>query len=493
MNAQHLHTFIFLLILIPLLGMVPLCAAEPPPPDGPLPQTVYVIPVQGEVEPSMAAFIDRAFQQTAQDKEALYVLEIDTFGGQVDTALQIVDTILTVAPNRTIAFVKTKAISAGALIALANGSLVMRPNTTIGDCAPITYSNEGPKMLGEKFQSPLRAKFRTLARRNGYPPRLAEAMVSQEMEVYEVELENERKFFNAHELENLESTDQGSIISRKKVVSKGELLTMDDAEALELGFSKMSSQSIELMLEKMNIAPEIIRLEPTWSEALGRLIGSISSILLILGLAGLYAEIKSPGFGFPGLIGLFCLGLVFLNQYMVGLADHTELLLLALGIVFLGLEVFVLPGFGLAGIAGFGLIGTGLILAFQDFVIPAPDMPWQMELLTRNGILVLGSGIGAMVASLLFFRYLLPGLDKVVEGPYLRTSLVQAHADSVEAKGVSAGERGRTSTPLRPSGKMKYGHKIIDVVSEGEFIDQDSEVEIAKIQGNRIIVRRVEQ
>ncbi len=141
-------------------------------------QRVFVIPVSGEVEPTMAAFIERAVQQTAQYPDALLIFEMDTFGGRVDAALNIVETLLHTGSRKTVAFVKTKAISAGALIALACNDLVMRPSTTIGDCAPITYSGEGPKMMGEKFQSPLRAKFRSLARRNHYPPTLAEAMVT---------------------------------------------------------------------------------------------------------------------------------------------------------------------------------------------------------------------------------------------------------------------------------------------------------------------------
>ena len=136
---------------------------------------VYIIPAAGTVDPGMAAFIERSLETAFADPNALVIIEIDTFGGRVDSALQIVDSLLATPEGKTIAFVKTKAISAGALIALACSRLVMRKNTTIGDCAPITYSKEGPKMLGEKFQSPLRAKFRALAKRNNYPEKLAEA------------------------------------------------------------------------------------------------------------------------------------------------------------------------------------------------------------------------------------------------------------------------------------------------------------------------------
>ncbi|HMA66659.1 MAG TPA: ATP-dependent Clp protease proteolytic subunit, partial [Desulfosalsimonadaceae bacterium] len=145
--------------------------------QGPQSREVFVIPVSGQVDSGMAAFIERACDEALQKPDSLLIFSINTFGGRVDAALEIVDTILTVPPERSIAFVEKKAISAGALIALSCGDLVMRPATTIGDTAPIIYSQEGPKMMGEKFQSPIRAKFRALARRNGYPEALAEAMV----------------------------------------------------------------------------------------------------------------------------------------------------------------------------------------------------------------------------------------------------------------------------------------------------------------------------
>ncbi|MCU0581780.1 MAG: ATP-dependent Clp protease proteolytic subunit, partial [Syntrophales bacterium] len=126
----------------------------------------------------MAGFVERVHREVSAHPDALVVLEIDTFGGMVDSALEIVDMLIKIPPERTIAFVENKAISAGALIALACGDLVMKPATTIGDCAPISYTQEGVEMLGEKFQSPIRAKFRALAKRNGYPETLAEAMVT---------------------------------------------------------------------------------------------------------------------------------------------------------------------------------------------------------------------------------------------------------------------------------------------------------------------------
>jgi membrane-bound serine protease (ClpP class) len=210
----------------------------------------------------------------------------------------------------------------------------------------------------------------------------------------------------------------------------------------------------------------------------------------MIGLAALYIEIKAPGFGLPGIIGIICLALVFLSQHMVGLADYTELLLLTLGIVLLGFEIFVIPGFGIAGISGILLIAVSAILAFQDFVIPDPSFPWQGELLAKNIMHVFGAFFVAIVAALLVLRYVLPRLSMVTEGPYLATTLKDSHADSVEAKGARVGDRGTAMTFLRPSGKVKIKDAFFDVITEGEFIEKGTPVRILEIKGNRIIVSK---
>lgn len=458
------------------------------------PQKVFVIPVSGDVEPGMAAFIERAFRDTEEFQDALFVLEMDTFGGRVDAALQIVDTLLDVSPRKTVAFVENKAISAGALIALACNDLVMRPNTTIGDCAPITYSDEGPKVMGEKFQSPLRAKFRALAKRNNYPSTLAESMVTAEMVVYKVEIDGETLFLDQQDYDDLSQEEKDRITLKKTVVSEGELLTMDDAEAHELGFSRMTVATVEEMVAKFGYDQyEIVRIEQNWSETFGRFISKISPILLLIGMAALYTELRAPGFGVPGIIGIVCLGLVFLNQYVVGLADYTELIIIVLGVVLLAVEFFVLPGFGIAGVLGFICIGLGMVLSFQDFVVPDPSMPWQKDLLTKNIIQVLGAFLAAFVGSLLFIRYMFPKLGKVLEGPYLGSSLAESHADSEASKGVHIGDFGTAVTFLRPAGKVEIGKDIVDVVTEGEFIEKGTPVIISEIRGNIIIVKRLEK
>jgi membrane-bound serine protease (ClpP class) len=453
------------------------------------PLRAFIIPIAGEVDPGMAAFLARAIRDTDSRPGDVFVLEMDTFGGRVDSALEMVDVLLDTHGVKTIAYVKKKAISAGALIALACNDLVMRPHTTIGDCAPITYSSEGPRMMGEKFQSPLRAKFRTLARRNHYPEVLAESMVTADMEVYQVEMAGNISYLDDQALADLSPAQKKSIVSQKTVVAKGELLTMDDEEALQFGFARMSAPTIKEMLAEMAAGSyEIVRIERNWSERLGTVISGLAPLLMIIGLAALYTELKAPGFGVFGVVGIICLGLVFFNQYLVGLADYTDLLLITTGIVLLGVELFVLPGFGLAGIAGLICIGVGLVLSFQNFVVPDPSLPWQQELLTRNIIQVLGSFIIAFVSAMAVIRYLLPRLGMMVAGPYLGTTLAKSRAVFDQAATLSTGSIGTALSTLRPAGKGLFAGDIYDVITDGEYIDKGASIIVQEIKGNRIIV-----
>lgn len=472
------------MIITGFLGPLPFIRGEQ------VPLKLFVIPISGDVDPSMAAFLKRALDEIPDTSETRIILEMDTFGGRVDSALEMVDALIGMEHAETIAYISKKAISAGALISLACRQLVMKKSTTIGDCAPIIYSNEGPKMMGEKFQSPLRAKFRTLAKRNGYPTALTEAMVTADMEVIRVDLDGKTLFMDDREYHELEEEKKKRITSKKTVVARGELLTMDDKEAVDLGFSRMSVDSLEDMLDQMNLDKvALTRVAPNWSEGLTGLIGTISPVLMLIGLGLLYTEIKSPGFGVPGIVGALFLALVFFNQYLVGLADYTEMLIVAIGLVLMGFELFVLPGFGVAGFAGIVCISVGLLLSLQDFVIPDPNLPWEKDILADNLLKILSATLGAVIVALFVLRYILPGLSKFRSGPYLTTKLSDARVDlSAAISSLKEGQSGVALSLLRPSGKAKFAGELYDVITQGDFVPKGSDIIIVKLKGNKIIV-----
>jgi membrane-bound serine protease (ClpP class) len=449
----------------------------------------FVIPVSGPVDHGLAAFVGRAIREAGNNSDnTLVILDIDTFGGQVDAAFAIVDSITSCAAP-TIAFVRSKAISAGALIALAANRLVMRPNTTIGDVAPLINTNDGPKMLGEKHQSPIRAKFRTLAHKNGFPEILSEAMVTEGPGVFEVTLPDTVIYLDSARIVELDPLIKRQIQSIKLIVRPGELLTMTEIEALQYGFSTMTVSTIEEMLHEMGyVNVEIIKISRNWSERFVSIIAMLAPVLMMIGFSALYIEIRTPGFGVPGTIGIVCLALVFFGQYMVGLAHYTEMLLLITGAVLLAIEIFVLPGFGVIGISGIILMMIGMVLSFQNFVIPSPEFPWQVAVLKKNILRLSVSLLGSIVLILLFFRYFFELVGRVVKGPYLAATLGGAQSDEGMSFVPKVGDMGVASTSLRPSGKVLIGKNTCDVVTEGQFINSGTPVVVVLIQGNRIVV-----
>lgn len=486
MRLKLITVLLLLLVQGMFVAYTPQVSAEAPAPK------VYILPVAGTVEPGLAAYVRRSLKEIENDKTAIIVFKLDSFGGRVDSAFEIVEAISEVPAERTVAFVEKRAISAGALIALAAGRLVMKENTLIGDCAPIIQTSEGQKEAGEKTQTVLRAQFRTLAKRNNYPEVLAESMVTKEMEVYRITLDDKTRYMDKIAYDDLSEEDKDRISEKKTIVAEGELLTMDDHEAKELGFSSQSVKNLDEALAFLGYQDfEQIKISESWSESLVRMLQPFLPILMLLGIGAIYTEIKAPGFGVPGIVGILCLALVFFNQYLVGLADYTELMIFMIGFLLLGVEVFVLPGFGVAGITGLMVIAVGLILSFQGFVLPDPSLPWEGRLMLKNIGLVMGSFVGAFLFSLFMVRFVLPGVSRVVKGPYLSATLEDSHADSEEAMSVTPGQTGTALTLLRPSGKIRVGPDKVDAITQGDFIESGTPIRVTAVEQNRVIVERL--
>jgi membrane-bound serine protease (ClpP class) len=299
------------------------------------------------------------------------------------------------------------------------------------------------------------------------------------------------RYLDSTELAELSPKDKKDIISSKVIVKKGELLTMDDVEAKRLGFSKKSVENFEALLSALKLEKaEIVRFEESWSEAFVRIIGTIAPVLIMIGFAALYIEMRTPGFGLPGIVGIACLAIVFFAQFMIGLADYTELLLIGIGLVLLAIEIFVLPGFGIAGFAGIFFLFVGVLLSFQDFVIPNPELPWESDKLIKNLIMITGSTVGSLFLIILFFKFLFPKIGVLVNGPYLQVNLKDASSVDVQKQLPHLGDRGVAVSILRPAGKAEINGETWDVITEGDFIEKGTEVVINQVSGNKIIVKR---
>ncbi|MCC6142267.1 MAG: hypothetical protein IT368_00525 [Candidatus Hydrogenedentes bacterium] len=275
------------------------------------------------------------------------------------------------------------------------------------------------------------------------------------------------------------------------VCPSGNLLTMNANDALRYQFIPTIAASREEVMSYMGWGGLPVReVIPTWAEALFRFLTSpmISGLLLLVGIGGIYFEIQSPGFGLAGIVGVTALAIFFGSQYVIGMADWIDLILIMLGLVLIALEVFVLPGFGVAGIAGFFSLVAGLYLSLTR--VPIPQYDWEFARLEDAGITAATFVISfsALVAASAWF---LPKSS-------LMRRLVLAHAQDPQQgyivqgdtdERLSTGLRGTASSVLRPAGRGRFDGKNYDVVTRGEYLDPGTPIEIIQVEGNRYVVR----
>ncbi|MBI3031527.1 MAG: nodulation protein NfeD [Candidatus Rokubacteria bacterium] len=440
------------LLVLALLAVTPAAGSRAQPPR-PL---VYVAPIEGVIDLGLAPFVARVLQEATSAGAQAVILEINTFGGRVDAAVLIRDDLLR-ARVRTVAFVNKRAISAGALIALAAEKIAMAGGGTIGAATPVMGGAPGapPQPAAEKTVSYLRKEFRATAESRGRPPRLAEAMVDQDVEI-------------------------------AGVIEKGKLLTLTTDEALAQKVADFRADSVEAVLQTLGVAgAEVRRASETWAETLVRFLTHpvVSSLLMTLGILGIIVELRTPGFGVPGVVGVGSFALFFWGHWLVRLAGWEELLLVTIGLLLLAVEVFVTPGFGVTGALGIAAILGGLGLTLLS-----AGATWEAVLRAVGQVAVsLLVALGVAVALLRVLPRLPFGRRLVLEA---ELPAEKGYASAPEADRAWLGKRGTAVSGLRPAGIARIDGERVDVVSDGEFIDPGEPIEVIRVDGNRIVVHR---
>lgn len=417
---------------------------------------VYVAPIRGMIDLGLVPYVDRVLAEAVAAGAAAVILQIDTFGGRVDAAIQIRDSLLR-SPMRTVAFVDKRAISAGALISLAATTIAMAEGGTIGAATPVMAGVPGAAAppVSEKTVSYMRKEFRATAEHRGRPPLLAEAMVDADVEI-------------------------------PKVIAKGKVLTLTTQEALRLKVADLRAADLPALLAALNLAEaEIRQAGETWAENVVRFLTDpvISSLLMTLGILGIVVEIRTPGFGFPGILGVVSLGLFFWGHYLARLAGWEVLVLLGLGLTLLAAELFIVPGFGVTGVLGIGAILGGLTLTLLGGGATYEAILWAT-------FRVVGSTLAAAAMALVAVRYLprLPMGRRLI----LETALPAraGFASPPKADRAWLGKRGVAASTLRPAGIAQLSETRVDVVTEGEYVEVGDPIEVIRVDGNRIVVRR---
>lgn len=450
-RPRHIPCLLFALVVLVLFALAggPSAGQQGRP-------VVYVVPIAGVIDLGLAPFLTRVLDDATRDGAAAVILDINTLGGRVDAAVAIRDTLLA-AQTPTVAFINRRAISAGALIALAADKIAMAEGGTIGAAAPVEIGLPGgtAQPVAEKTVSYVRKEFRATAEARKRPPLLAEAMVDADVEI-------------------------------AGVIEKGKLLTLTTDEALQHKLVDFRANSIEALLQNLMIADsEIRRAAPNWAEGLVRFLTHpiVSSLLIMIGILGVVTEIRTPGFGVPGAVGIASIGLFFWGHWLVQLAGWEEMLLVAGGILLLGVEVFVIPGFGLVGVLGI----MALVGGFGLSLVGAGATPEAMMRATMQVVLALVLAIAATLVLLRFLPQLKFGRWLVLEGELPANS---GYASPPATDRDWLGAHGVAATILRPAGVADLDGNRVDVVSDGDFIEAGEPIVVTRVDGNRIVVRR---
>lgn len=454
-------------------------------------EAIYVIPVKGVIDLGLSSFIKRSILEAKENNAQAIILEIDTFGGRVDAAVEITDALEKVKPIPTIAFIDDQAWSAGALISLACSKIIMSPGSSIGSAEPRVMGVANKDELSdEKTVSALRAKFKSLAQSNNYPVNLALAMVDKDIEVKQVKIKDEIKILTIQEIEELKSGQykENEIQIIKTINPKGKLLNLTANDAREFGLTEAVIDNRPGLIKYLKLEDKnVVETRITWSEGLVRFLTHpiVSPLLLSLGFLGILFELQTPGWGISGTLGLVFLALFFWGHYLVGLANWTEILIFFLGVILLFLEIFVIPGFGIAGISGIILLLTGIFLALVKHPLQIPKIELTQAFNTI-GLAIIFTAAAAILLikflpkSLLWKNIILTNEEKKEEG-----------FRSAASSDKYIGKSGKTITVLRPAGKADIEGEILDVSSSGDFIDKDKPVKVVAAQGAGLLVEQI--
>jgi len=429
------------------------------------------------------------------------IFDIESYGGYVGASMETGQEILELGSNiHTIAYVHRRAISGAAMLSLACREIVMSEVASIGDSQVVTSGSAGDQIVAsEKSQTVVAAEFRKYAERNGYPVALAEAMVRQDMEVFSyskpVDPEDASKgemlvFFAADELPDMVTVESQRLSDQKIVVRPDRLATFHANEAVRYQFASRLLPTVDaLITEISNSETQMQRFEWSGSERFSRWLLSMRSWLFLLGALAAYIAFKTPGTGVPEVLAIVLFGLYFGASAIVGLADMWEILLFAVGIGLILVEIFILPGFGVAGFLGLACVLVSLALVAvpssggtDQYGSPIP------KLIDFAGSFVAGT-LGATFIMFFLARYLpsVPIFGRLaLEAPDANSAMA---SQAPTTPSPLVGATGTAVSDLRPAGRALIDGHERDVVTEGEYVESGEDLRVIEVRGAIIIVR----
>jgi membrane-bound serine protease (ClpP class) len=419
---------------------------------------VMVMEIKATIDPAMKRYVDVAFDHAKKIEADVVIIEMDTYGGVLTDAKEIVDIVMKF-PKPVWVFINSDAASAGALISIACDSIYMSPGATIGAATVVDGSGE---KAPDKYQSYMRSIMRSTAEENNRNPRIAEGMVDETLEI-------------------------------DSISPAGQVITFTTDEAMKYGYCEGKVRSIDEILTRNGIEDyELIPFQLSGPEKIVSFFLNpfVSGILILLIVGGLYFELQTPGVGFPGLAAAIALVLYLVPYYLTGLAQNWEIIAFFVGIILIALEIFVIPGFGVAGIAGIGLTVVSLVLimvnndAFNFDFVPSENLfAALLATLTGllGGIILLFVGGSRLADSKFFKRVALTTTQNKMQG-YTSSFFT----DQMK------GKTGIAHTVLRPGGKVLIEGKVYDAYTQGEYINKGESIEVIGEETTSLRVRKID-
>lgn len=446
----------FLSLLLPTIAPVEAAEAGP----------VIVIPIKTEISEAQFYFLRRALKEAEREKASAVVIDMDTYGGELKAANNSMDALLkTRVPTFT--YINPRALSAGALIALATQKIYMAPGGSIGAAAPVMSGGEDvPKTMTDKIVSATSAMARAAAEKNGHRPELADAFISKDREV-----------------------KIGDVVVHKA----DSLLTLSAAEAAKLYDNKPLlaagiADSLEDMLKSAGLTGPMRTIEPSGFEQMAFWITALAPLFLLGGMLGAYIEFKTPGFGLPGILSICCFAIFFTGHYLAGLAGWEVGAIFVIGLLLVMGELVLHPGTIIPGVAGVLLMVGALIWAMIDRYPGEPFLPTS-EMLVRPLMNLAIAVVLAIAAGWALAKYL-PRTSFYHRIVLLSTVHGNPMVAGIRTNPVELGQSGTAQSMLRPSGKAEFGGHTVDVITQGEFIDPGLPVRVVALDGLRVVVEK---
>ena len=420
---------------------------------------VMVMEIKDEIDPRMLRYVKLAIEHAEKIKADYVVIDMDTYGGVLTDAKEIVDLIMDFKKPIWV-YINSDAASAGALISIACDSIYMSPGATIG--AATVVEGAGGEAAPDKYQAYMRGIMRATAEKNGRNPRIAEGMVDERIVIDSIKQE-------------------------------GRVITFTTSEALKYGYCEAQVESIEEILKRNKIENYEIstfRLGTIEKIIAFALNPFISGLLILVIIGGIYFELQTPGIGFPLFAAVTALVLYLIPYYLNGLADYWEIIALFIGVILIIAEIFVIPGFGVAGVLGITLTVVSLILIMlnNDF--------FNFEFVPLGDIVVASAvAFGGLAGGMavLFFG----GARLVQSKAFQRMALIDSQESS---KGYTVnmltksmnGKTGTAYTVLRPSGKVMIDDQLFDAFTRGDYVEKGDAIIVIESEGVTLKVKRAQ-